>query len=347
MPLPKAILPHVKRVRSKGRVYYYFDTGQTRPSGATIYRRLPDIADKAGFGGSYAALLAHRTRNAAGGPDALPVSGLIDRYQRSREFALLAESTRKTYNLYALRLDKLIGTAPLDEVTRADVMAMIDKLSATPGAANMTLAVLGAVYAWGRSRELTKADPAKGVEGFAASDYEPWPADLLRQGLTASNERIRLLVSLLYYTGQRIGDVTRMRWSDIRGGAILVEQDKTGKQLEIALHPDLLLVLGARPNADRALLARADGGTFSKAYLGSVLKEWTRARGANVVAHGLRKNAVNALIEAGCSVGEVSAVTGQSLAIVEHYAKRRSNRALAAAAIGRLAVTSSKREQEN
>jgi hypothetical protein len=47
----------------------------------------------------------------------------------------------------------------------------------------------------------------------------------------------------------------------------------------------------------------------------------------------LRKNAVNALLEAGCSTAEVSAITGQSLQVVEHYAKGRDGRALARAAM--------------
>ncbi len=37
--------------------------------------------------------------------------------------------------------------------------------------------------------------------------------------------------------------------------------------------------------------------------------------------HGLRKNAVGELLEAGCTVAETAAITGQSFQVVEHYAK--------------------------
>jgi hypothetical protein len=47
----------------------------------------------------------------------------------------------------------------------------------------------------------------------------------------------------------------------------------------------------------------------------------------------LRKNAVNALLEVGCSVPETAAISGQSLRVVEHYAKERNQRKLASAAI--------------
>src|SRR5690606_21276810 len=39
------------------------------------------------------------------------------------------------------------------------------------------------------------------------------------------------------------------------------------------------------------------------------------------VFHGLRKSAVVFLLEAGCTDAEVSAITGQSRQMVEHYAK--------------------------
>jgi len=60
-----------------------------------------------------------------------------------------------------------------------------------------------------------------------------------------------------------------------------------------------------------------------------------RQIGAHYTWHGLRKNAVNALLEAGCSTAEVSAITGQSLQVVEHYARGRDERALARAAMAK------------
>lgn len=54
------------------------------------------------------------------------------------------------------------------------------------------------------------------------------------------------------------------------------------------------------------------------------------------VPHGLRKNAVIALLEAGCTVAEVAAITGQSYAVVEHYAARVNTERLGSAAILKL-----------
>ena len=51
------------------------------------------------------------------------------------------------------------------------------------------------------------------------------------------------------------------------------------------------------------------------------------------VPHGLRKNAVNALLEAGCTIAEVSAITGQTHQVVEHYAAQVNRRKLGKSAI--------------
>jgi hypothetical protein len=42
---------------------------------------------------------------------------------------------------------------------------------------------------------------------------------------------------------------------------------------------------------------------------------------------------VNALLECGCSAAETAAISGQTLQLVEHYAKKRDQRKLASAAI--------------
>jgi hypothetical protein len=54
-----------------------------------------------------------------------------------------------------------------------------------------------------------------------------------------------------------------------------------------------------------------------------------RLREAGLVFHGLRKNAVNMLLEAGCTEAEVSAIVEMSEAMVRHYSKDVDKRRLA------------------
>lgn len=54
-----------------------------------------------------------------------------------------------------------------------------------------------------------------------------------------------------------------------------------------------------------------------------------RLRQAGLVFHGLRKNAVNMLLEVGCTEAEVSSIVEMSEAMVRHYAKDVNKRRLA------------------
>src|SRR6185295_2573800 len=58
-----------------------------------------------------------------------------------------------------------------------------------------------------------------------------------------ATQRIRLAMDLAVRTGQRQGDLLNMRWADIRGMEIHVQQSKTGKRLAIEITPDLETVL--------------------------------------------------------------------------------------------------------
>lgn len=343
-------LPHVKVVTSKGKRYAYFDTGQRKPDGKIIYKPLPPVGDP-GFGAAYASCLAGRTRreNVAA---MLLVPGLLDQYERSPEFAALAANTRKTYGYYLPTIARELNNAPAQEVERRDILALRDKLSVKTvdskgrsrggqGAANAMVRTLGALFAWGRHRELLTNDPCNDVALFDSKDYEPWPEELIDLALADSDAEIRLPLALLYFTAQRIGDVCSMRWGDVRDGTIFVRQDKTKKLLEIRLHQDLANELARAPRAALTILSDARGRPLQTRTLRTRLQDWARARGHKVVPHGLRKNAVNALLEAGCSAAETAAVSGQSLQMVEHYAKRRSTRKLASAAI--LKMEASKR----
>jgi len=324
---PRRMPPGVHRKTAKGRSYYYFDTGARR-NGKPVLKRLPDIRDIE-FGPAYSAALTAKGRVRAVST-AITVPQLIDLYERSPEFRLKSASTQRTYLIYLPRFATAFPTAPAEAIERKDILRLIDSMGATTGAANMTLAVIGALYTWGRKRQHVTTRPTAEIDSFETTDYEPWPEWLIEKALEDKDPFIRAATGLLYFTAQRIGDVANMRWSDIRDGVIHVTQQKTGAELEIPIHSSLLPILPAK---EAMTILHHKGRAFKPPSIRTKLQAWAAGHGQTVVAHGLRKNAVNALLEAGCSVGETSAISGQSLQIVEHYAKRRNRSKLASAAI--------------
>lgn len=324
-------LPYIKTVRSRGRVYEYFVTGKVE-NGKPVLRRLPARDDRT-FGRSYAGMVAarHARQNAT---PAITINDVSRAYQLSTKFKRLAANTQATYLTYIRVIEEEMGTAPVAEVERRDVVALIDKMQDRTGAANMTLLVMRNLFAHAIKREWSAVNPTKDVELFEKSGetHEPWPEQLVTAAL--ADPEVGLPVALLYYTAQRIGDVCKMRWSDITDGYVFVEQDKTDKVLEIRLHAALAAILDQEPQ-DAETILHYRGKPVREPTLRARLQRWAAKQGCEVVPHGLRKNAVNALLEAGCTIAETSAISGQSLGMVELYARKRNNRKLGTSAIER------------
>lgn len=323
-------LARVKTVKRNGKRYLYYNTGQKTSEGKPIYSPLGVMGDP-DVGTRYSTAEANRTKR-ANSPALLSVTQLLRLWERGPDFAKLSGGTQKTYGVYLRRLEYLFEKAPAAGVETQDIYAMVDEMADRPAAAEMILLVARQAFRWGKKRRHVPHDPTEGVEfEYEGAEYEPWPEHLIEEAL--ADDKVRLPVALLYFTGQRIGDVCALRWSDIRGEAIHVRQQKTGKELEVPVHSALAAILGETPRAGLTILLSPSGRKAKDQTIRWWLKNFGAARGFDVVPHGLRKNAVNALLEVGCSTGEVSSITGQSLKLVEHYAKRRNNPKMAKSAI--------------
>lgn len=330
---------HVKRTKAKGSTYLYFRTGQRDPRGLEILVRLPLLKDP-GFGAAYAALLAARSRRQKASVAAaeLTVTAFCDLYERSEHFRALSAGTQRLYGISLTYLKKMLPTAPAAALERKDVVRLVDGRADTPGAANSLLRAINALYKWGRVRGHLDTNPCRDIEELAVGEHEPWPEHVLSAALEAEHGRVRLAVHLLLYTAQRIGDVVKMKWTDLTLGEdgvrrLSVKQQKTGRELVIPLHEALDGELGRRKRELGYIIPGVQGRPLSQKTLRRDLQAFAADLGAKVVPHGLRKNAVNALLEAGCSAAETAAISGQSLQMVEHYAKARSQRKLGEAAI--------------
>lgn len=70
---------------------------------------------------------------------------------------------------------------------------------------------------------------------------------------------MKAIMDIAYLTAQRIGDVLRIRLSDINKGGVAFEQEKTGKRLIVGMSP----VLKMATNAER----RMHGSKIISTYL--------------------------------------------------------------------------------
>lgn len=331
MPRNALGMQHVKTVKRNGVSYLYFNTGQ-KVDGKPVYTPL----GKAGtveVGERYSAALRQRTRRDAS-PTAMLLPELVQRYGRSPEFTKRAVGTQKTYLVYLRRLEREFDAAPACALEASDIYELIDDMATKPAAVEMLLLVGGLMYDWARKRKYVNGNPFEVIEreDWESRTYEPWPDAVLEEGL--ADPQLRLPVHLLYYTGQRIGDCCKMRWDDV-GAKIYVKQQKTGIELNIPIHSRLAEELARAPRLGSTILTDPKGGKAKDQTIRNWIKLWGQRQGLDLVPHGLRKNAVNALLEAECSVGQVSSITGQSLRIVELYARRRNSELMGEAAIAK------------
>lgn len=328
---PKRLkLPFLKLVTTKGKPYAYFNTGQKK-NGKIIYTRLPSPGS-ADFFDKYNAASGARTKRKN---RAYTVADMWLEYETSAKFRSLAVSSQRLYAITSRQIIAALGDFPVFDVTRADVQKVLDTLPSA-GQHNVFLGVMGALFKWGRERNKTDAEPTKEIKALKTADHEPWPEGLLEEALRCEHDRTRLVVNLLYFTGQRIGDVLKMRWTDIGEHGIHVVQQKRGKEVWVPLLSELRAELARTPKRGFHIVTTYEGKRIGDDVIRKELKAFTAARGVETVPHGLRKNSVIAFLEAGCSPDEVSAITGQSLQMIMHYAKRINRKHLSKSAVVKL-----------
>lgn len=332
MKLPK----HVHRKKAKGHTYYYFDLGLDE-SNRRVLKRLPDIRHR-DFAGALTAAKAQRTKGEKSG-GAKTFDWLVRLYERSPEFKGKAENTKRLYSRHlayanANFRNRLGHSAPLTALTAEQVVIVRDKYADEPGKANAILKSVSALYAWAMKpgRRYVKDNIASGIDPLAMGEHKAWPEWLVEKAL--GDPAIRLPVALLYFTGQRISDVSRMGRSNIVRGVLHVTQQKTGASLRFPVHKRLAEIIEADAPKDALVFLLGDRGRpVTESGLRQRIQKWALGHKQRIVPHGLRRNAVNALLQASCSAAEVAAITGQSLQMIEHYAKERDQEHLGNAAI--------------
>lgn len=329
--------PHVHCVRSRGKTYYYYHPNRgTAIAGPRV--RIPGEPTNPDWWDAY--------REAAELPRPVArtdtFSALIKAYKASPEWAGMAESTQTEWSRYLTRVEAVWGDLQVRGIEPKHVLALRDKYAATPAAANNLLKALTGMLSWSVPRGWRKDNPCREVRYLDGGDpYEAWD----RAEITLARQKLPLHlwipICLAYYTGQRQSDVLDMGWNKIKGGMVEVLQQKTKKWVWIPLHRDLQAEIARVPRTSVKICTTSRGTPWAcgRSYASSLALELKAnddlAPLRKRVFHGLRKSAVVALLEAGCSPAEVSAITGQTLQMVEHYARDINQKRLATSAIAK------------
>ncbi len=275
-------------------------------------------------------------------------------YLRSAHFAKKAPSTQREYSRLCGKLESAFGDMPLRALDSPKAAGVFldwheEQGLDTPREADNAMQLLSMILKRAKRRGRIRVNPLS--EGFERqhhgdrSDVIWTEADVTRFMDGAPVELQRAMI-LFMHTGQRYGDVIRMRWADYDGEVIRLTQRKTGEPVEIPCTRALRQMLEAMPRSGPYILTRADGRPWftdgndkalSKAWAAhmKVAGLWRADPAERLQLRDLRGTTVTLLFEAeGCEIGHICAITGHTLksahSILERYRKRTKAAAVAA-----------------
>jgi integrase len=267
---------------------------------------------------------------------------LITDYCRSAAFANLKPSSQKLYRLVLDRIAQRHGHRLVRDARRSDARKMVEEIGAAkPAMANVTRAVLRLLMQYAVDAEFRLDNPVAGLKAYRTGTRHTWTDDELSQfeQRWPLGTRERLAFALLLYTGQRAGDIVKMRRSDLSDGLIRVIQEKTGAELSIPLHPALMAAIKAAPAKGVTLIGDVNGRPIQRATLTLIMRRAVELAGlpTRCVPHGLRKAIMRRLAESGSSAKEIAAISGhRSLREIERYTAATDQVKLSKAAMAKL-----------
>jgi len=263
----------------------------------------------------------------------------IERFIGSDAFRDRADNTRLSDRKMFDEMRAQFGAGMLRDLRSRHVKFIRDhfKEKFTASQADMAIDKLSVVWKFADQHLGLDLDtnPTTGVARLHKTKKEnerkPWTDDVFTVFEANAPGRLRVAVTLLLYTGQRVSDMVNMKWSHFDGDLIEVVQQKTGETAWIPCHRRLKAVLATLPRRGDNILSGDRGERYKSASISTLVRRVLHNAGIRGYSvHGLRKNAAQALAEAGCSISEIMAITGhRSPGMALHYAKRAEKKRLA------------------
>ncbi len=306
-----------------------------------------------------AAADAKKTADARDHKDRRTFPALIADFKSHEQYQTLAASTRRGYDHYADEVEAVWAHRLPAELTTVAAQKAIDTLGKTPAAANQFRAFLSRLMAFGIPRGYCTSNPIEHTEKMPAGEPWPsWPDWAFELFFRHAPIHVALPAVSALFTGQRQTDVLAMPRPKRGDNTMPVRAQKTGTMVWIPIHSEyrrwieveeerrrleaearkaagepqrsdvLQLHVGARGAGFTADGYRADWGRLMGMTVGGE-QPFARFRAERIVFHGLRKNAVVLLLEAGCTETQVGAIVNMSEQMVRHYGRDVRVRALA------------------
>lgn len=254
---------------------------------------------------------------------------LIVDFKASHDFARLRDATRRDYTRYMDALSLRCGERLVADLSRADVYQLQKDMTATPVAANHMLSILQTIIEWGIPRDFRGDNPVIGVKRLSVegSGATPWPEDGYGFVLAHAPTDLRRAAFLGRATGQRAGDLVRMRGAHLQADGIAL---RIGKRREIEhfvpLTKDEVAEIRswAVAELDHFIKSTRDHA-YTATHLNSRWNRWRDSAEAapvtslNMTLHGLRATKIADMDRQGVTALNIADELGMSVQMVSRY----------------------------
>lgn len=281
------------------------------------------------------------------------VSALIRDYLLSLSYERKANSTKREYSRMLRGIEEEFGTLPIRALESPKVRGVFfdyqERIARdTPREADNRLTVLSAVFSYAARKGKITRNPLERFERMHRGDRAEyiWTEAPIKKFMERAPIELQRAMILAMHTGQRYGDLIRLRWSDYDGVKISLRQNKSQRRVLVPCTQALKRMLDTTPRIGPYILARPEGRPWFTEHDDKRMgKAWTAHMKAcglydvdkseRLEFRDLRGTAVTLLSEAGCAAPQIVAITGHSMQsahrILERYLARTE--ALSQAAI--------------
>ncbi len=221
-----------------------------------------------------------------------------------------------TTQRYRIVIDQFLGylgpraKRPLSSLTGRDIQVHLDARTAegvSSSTVRLTTTILRLALSAACKRKLITENPADALEMPKESrtkvERGVFTSDEVRRLVEAAEGEWRTVILLGYFTGARLGDCARMEWNaaDLEKGILSFTPQKTGRPMQVPVHPDLLEHLRGLPRTEECISPELSGreiGGYNGLSRGFVAVAKKAGLDESRTFHSLRHSFTSALANA-------------------------------------------------
>jgi Site-specific recombinase XerD len=155
-------------------------------------------------------------------------------------------NTASQYDQCRRVLKEMLAEFAPEQVRGSDVAQIKAAYADRPNMGNRILSYLRLVFSYALERGIVDYNPCVGIKRLSEAKRRRYLTDAEFHSIyQAASENLRPIIMVAYLTGQRIGDVLKIRLADVSAEGVYFEQEKTGSRVLVAMTPDMERTLKA------------------------------------------------------------------------------------------------------